>query len=287
MVRLDIPGEYPACNPSIAADGAGNLLCVVRTVNYILGQEGGISFGDSPRPDTVNWLVHLDADLTQGKTRRISEEVVRTQRVPARDGLEDARLFYWRDEWWYMASACHHGPRCRNTMALCKLVDAEYPRVDELEFLVSPHNFEREKNWMPFVDGARLGFVYYGAPAEAYELWPQNRRLNLGNDDGALKGWSGSSQLIRYGEHWLGVVHQRQKQRGKHVYAHRLALFNDNLFVPFKVGREFFFREETVEFCAGIVSHRGRYLLSFGVMDREAWICELHPVQVESLLGSQ
>ena len=171
-------------------------------------------------------------------------------------------------------------------MALCRLSSADVPSVDELEFLVSPHSFEREKNWMPFVDGDRLGFLYYGSPAESYEIWPQNRRLNLGGDDGRLKGWSGSSQLIRFGEWWLGVVHQRQKQRGKHVYAHRLVTFND-LFIPVQVGREFFFRDETVEFCAGIASHRGHFVLSFGLMDKEAWLCELHPVQVASLLASQ
>lgn len=284
MLRLEIPGEYPACNPSIAADGAGNLACIVRTVNYTLGIEGGISFGNSPRPDTANWFVHITPDLTQGETRRIDESVVRSYRVPARDGLEDARLFWWRDGWWYMASACHHGPRCRNTMALCQL--PHNGPVQELEFLVSPHNFEREKNWMPFVDGERLGFLYYGSPAESYELWPQNRRVNLGGDDGTLKGWSGSSQLVRYGQWWLGVVHQRQKQRGKHVYAHRFVMFND-LFIPIQIGREFFFRDETIEFCAGLVEHQGQYIASFGVMDREAWLCALAPVQVESLLGGQ
>lgn len=285
-IRLDIPGEYPACNPSIAKNEKGELIAVVRTVNYELGVEGGISFGNSPRPDTINWLVHLDDDLNQGKTICINEAAVRQLRVPARDGLEDARLFWWRNAWWYLASACFHGPRCRNTMALCRISHIDSPSVDELEFLVSPHSFEREKNWMPFVDGERLGFLYYGSPAESYEIWPQNRRLNLGGDDGRLKGWSGSSQLIRFGEWWLGVVHQRQKQRGKHVYAHRLVTFND-LFIPVQVGREFFFRDETVEFCAGLTSHRGHFVFSFGVMDKEAWICELHPVQVASLLASQ
>jgi hypothetical protein len=285
-IRLDTPGEYPACNPSIAKNEKGELLAVVRTVNYELGVEGGISFGTSPRPDTVNWLVHLDDDLNQVKTLRINEDAARQLRVPARDGLEDARLIWWRNGWWYLASACHHGPRCRNTMALCRISHIDSPSVDELEFLVSPRNFEREKNWMPFVDGSRLGFLYYGSPAESYEIWPQNRRLNMGGDDGRLKGWSGSSQLIRFGEWWLGVVHQRQKQRGKHVYAHRLVTFND-LFIPVQVGREFFFRDETVEFCAGLTSHRGNFLLSFGLMDKEAWLCELSHVQVASLLASQ
>ena len=280
FVRLSVPAseKYLPCNPSIAKDGAGNLACLVRTVNYELGEEDGIWFRGDPAPNTRNYFVTLDANAQQKSVEWVDDLAVRHNRLPARDGLEDARLFLFDGAWQFTCSALHHGPRVRTTMALAKL---NKTHIDRFEFLHSPHSREMEKNWMPCASSSRLAFVYSHHPAESFEIAPARTRIWLGAFP-ILQGWSGGSQIIPYNGEWLGVVHQRRKHKNRVYYAHRLVAYNANL-EPVRAGREFYFKGEQIEFCAGIVEHGGYFILSFGVKDREAWLVKLTPTQIASL----
>lgn len=283
FVRLEVKcGDMYPCNPSIAKDGDGRLAVIVRCVNYLLGDEDGIWFRDDPGPNTHNYFGFLDRGLRQFEFRLVDDVEIRKTRPPAQNGLEDARLFWWENDWWFICTALHHGARVRGTMALSRLRDW---RAGHFEFLHSPHGRELEKNWAPCVDGKTLSVVYSHHPAESYELAPSRRRLHI---DGfpALAGWSGGSQLIRYGDMWASVVHQRRKDRNRVYYVHRVVRYDNNL-APIHVGREFYFRGNQVEFCAGLVEHEGDYILSFGVKDREAWLVRLTDSQFASLLDSQ
>lgn len=283
FVRLKVEcGDMFPCNPSIAKDGDGQLAVMVRCVNYLLGDEDGIWFRDDPGPNTCNYFGFLDRSLRQFEFRFVDDVEIRKTRPPAQHGLEDARLFWWENDWWFICTALHHGARVRGTMALSRLRDW---RAGHFEFLHSPHGREIEKNWAPRVDGKTLSVVYAHHPVESYELAPARRRLHI---DGfpALAGWSGGSQVIRHRDAWVSVVHQRRKDRNRVYYVHRVVKYDDNL-APVHVGREFHFRGNQVEFCAGLVEHEGDYVLSFGVKDREAWLVRLTDSQFASLLDSQ
>ena len=283
FIRLQLDaGKFLPCNPSIAKDDKGNLAVMVRCVNYLLGDEDGIWFRDDPGPDTQNYFSFLDDDLGSHQFRLIDDLEVRRMRAPAQNGLEDGRLFWWRNGWWFLSTALHHGPRVRGTMSLAQLEDC---RVGHFEFLHSPHGREIEKNWAPCVDGDRLSVVYSHHPAESYELAPNRRRLQY-EAFLSLASWSGSSQLIRYDGSWVSVVHQRRKHKNRVYYVHRMVRYDENL-APVHVGREFRFRGDQVEFCAGLVEHRGEYVMSFGVKDREAWLVRITASQLATLLHSE
>jgi hypothetical protein len=283
FVRLEVPcGDYHPCNPSIAKDGEGGLAFVVRTVNYELGDEDGIWFRDEGKPNTVNYLGTLDQNLSQTGIARIDDEEIRKTRPPAAHGLEDARLFWWEGDWWFICTALHHGAKIRGTMSMGRLRDN---RVGHFEFLHSPHGHDVEKNWAVRVDGKQLAVVYNHHPAESYELAPARRRLHIGHFQG-LDKWSGGSQLIRHGEGWVSVVHQRRKDRNRVYYTHRLVRYDDNL-APTHAGREFYFRGNQVEFCAGLVQHGDDFVLSFGVKDREAWLVRLVREEFDALLAAE
>ena len=280
-MRLEVPcAPMLPCNPSVAVGPGGELRCLIRAVNYELGETDGIWFRDDPGPDTVNYIADLGDDLSLARVERVDDASQRVSRLPCRDGLEDGRLFWFRGRWRFTASGLHHGPRVRTTMALCAL---DGRLVDELEFLHSPHAREMEKNWMPRADGDRLSFVYSHHPAESYQLLPAREKLCFESFP-ELGGWSGGSQIIRHGDAWVGVVHQRRKERGRVYYAHRLVRYDDKL-MPAHAGREFYFRGAQVEFCAGLAEHGGGFVLSFGVKDREAWLVRLTVAEFGALLG--
>lgn len=279
--RIEIPGEpYAPCNPSVAAHPSGRLGCLVRTVNYELGEEDGIWFRGAPAPNTRNYFVEIGEGLKPGAPVAVDDRAQREMRMPCEHGLEDARLFWWRDAWWFTASGLHHGARTRTTIALCRLNGR---RVDFLEFLHSPHARPMEKNWMPHVSGERLAVVYGHHPAESYELAPNKRRLWF-SDFAPLSGWSGGSQILPFGEDLIGVVHQRRKQRNRVYYAHRVVRYGKNL-EPLHAGREFYFFGEQVEFCAGLAPYGDGYVMSFGVKDREAWVVSLTKNQLAQILA--
>lgn len=280
--RIEIPGEaYAPCNPSIAADGAGNLACLVRTVNYELGEEDGIWFRGDPAPNTRNYFVPIGSNFEPGAPVRVEDDDLRRGRPVCEHGLEDARLFWQGGSWWFTASGLHHGARVRTTMVLCRLDGA---RVDVFQVLHSPHGRPMEKNWMPCVRGDRLGYVYSHHVAESYEISPP-KRLHIGYFP-ELEGWSGGSQIVPFEGGLIGVVHQRRKRRNRVYYVHRMVRYNENL-EPIRAGREFYFRGEQIEFCAGLAQHGDGFVMSFGVKDREAWLVLLTAGQISALLARE
>lgn len=280
--RIEIPGEvYAPCNPSIAADGAGNLACIVRTVNYELGEEDGIWFRGDPAPNTRNWFVPIGSNLEPGAPVLVDDVDLRRGRPVCEHGIEDARLFWQGGAWWFTATGLHHGARVRTTMVLCRL---DGSRVDVMQVLHSPHGRPTEKNWMPCVRGDRLGYVYSHHVAESYELSPP-KRLHIGYFPD-LEGWSGGSQIVPFEGGLVGVVHQRRKHRNRVHYVHRVVRYGENL-EPIGAGREFYFRGEQVEFCAGLVQHGEGFVMSFGVKDREAWLVSLTAGQISALLARE
>lgn len=284
--RITVPDEWPACNPSIAADGE-NFLVTVRTLNYRLQDNG--HWGGTPEGGVLNavWLVSLDADLAVTGARKIEDRHITAAHERARNGFEDARLFHWQDEWWIAAAAhCHGSATRRTTFCVCRLDGA---RIAEVYFARSPFNSASEKNWMPAARGAALEFVYRVAPLQimhfgrdgvfSFEARPQA--------DGALgcqlEGWSGSSQLVRYRDRWLCVVHHRVEERKRLRYEHAFVEL-DEAFRITRVSDRWCFDGPTVEFCAGLCLAGENAILGYGHLDREARLTRLPLWIVEALL---
>jgi hypothetical protein len=81
--------------------------------------------------------------------------------------------------------------------------------------------------------------------------------------------WSGSSQFIEFDGKWLGVVHRR---RIPGVYEHAFVLMNSDLTLN-RFSKPFNFHKDQIEFCAGLGRNGDDFVLSYGIMDREAWLC--------------
>ena len=68
------------------------------------------------------------------------------------------------------------------------------------------------------------------------------------------------------------------------VYLHQFAFFDYNL-SRVKLGKLFHFRGLGIEFCCGLTRYRDNLVASFGVQDQEAWLAEIAPSTVDSLLA--
>lgn len=287
---LTVPGEWPACNPSIAKDGDG-FRVIVRTVNYRLKENGYWLCHPPGGAQTINWLLHLDRDLQTLRADRIDDRDVIAREPRAGNGLEDARSFRWRNGWWFSASAVRFMPagfwstfdNTYSTICICRL--GEDNRVTETHFIESPLRQEKEKNWMPAVDGDALKLIYRISPLQIVDVADdgQGSLRSLGVRSSRIDGWSGSSQLAGYRNGWLCVVHNRI-EKGKCLYYEHAFVELSRDFKILRVSRPWYFDERTVEFCAGLCVTADSVILSYGYMDREARLLRLPLRIVEDLL---
>jgi len=280
---LAAPGEWPSCNPSIAKDGDG-FRVIVRTLNYRL-KENGKWLGHPPGgARSANWLFHLDRDLRTLGVDRVADHDVVAGDARAKNGLEDGRLFYWRGDWWLVASAVQfRNDTNYSTVCICRL-DGDN-RIVSPHFIESPLGMEWEKNWMPVIDGDGLKLVYRISPLQIVapgDDWQPDLR-SLGEYRPGIQDWSGSSQLIEYRDGWLCVVHKRVLEKKRVYYQHAFVELSRD-FKILRVSRPWYFDAPTVEFCAGLCLAGDSAILSYGHMDREARLLKLPLSIVENLL---
>lgn len=269
--RIELPQltRHRVCNPSILRLAEGGFRVMLRGCNYDIDTGHGFFTGSalSKVPDTQNYLVDLDADLTLRDMRFAEDRHIRAE-TAALDGIEDFRLFEWQGETWALGTALNFAART-NVMVLCRL-DGHV--LADPVFLRSPQGAKMEKNWTPaIVDGA-LTLIYTHRPLRL--LTYRNgalRETALRDAPASLQGYSGSSCALPYGNGFVSVVHRYRsvKDLRWRVYEHRVVEYGPNLSIR-RVGQPFRFEEDGVEFCAGLALASDGVILSYGVRDRKA-----------------
>jgi hypothetical protein len=280
---LGIPGDWPGCNPSIAKDGDG-FRVIVRTINYRLLENGHWSFHPHGGARTINWLLRLDRNLQTISANRIDDQNIVANDARAANGLEDGRLFYWRNDWWFSASAVRFViDSTYPTTCICRLDAAD--AVTEAHFIPSSFGQVKEKNWMPVIAGGELKLIYRISPLQIVDVandWSTSIR-SLEERRARIDGWAGSSQLVEYGGNWICVVHKRFEKMRRVYYQHAFVELSRD-FRILRVSQPWFFDKPTVEFCAGLCPADGSAILSYGSMDREAHLLKIPLTIVEDLL---
>ena len=299
-VEVVAPASVAICNPSIIPFGTG-WEAVVRGVD-----PKPYRGPDQPYLSSENWLIRFDTDLHQTAAVQLDDSALRAGHPEVQHGLEDGRLFVWQGQRWILFSGLRRTEAgYLNTMALARLESdgLEGDRLAELTVLPSPRGLPREKNWMPWVIGDALYFVYATDPLEAYALEGSTLRRVSGPDvfRPAKPFASGSSQVIPWGDAYLAVTHTRHLASGgsrlwmKYVrkdpdykrkkvnFLHQLVLF-DAHFKVLKQSQPFSFEADGIEFCAGIAAQDDRCVISYGLMDDRARLVELTRAQVQALL---
>ena len=268
-LQLEIESDWPQFNPSIAGHGEGYRI-IVRTANYRLhgGSYEFLTDGEIVR--TRNYLVDLDAELDVGRIFPIADPAGGPPRYPSRvQGYEDCRLVRLGDRWLASATARDTNPDERCDIVLLELDDAE---ISGVSILAGPRPFRHEKNWMPFVIGGELGFVYACVPTTVLRLDESTGAVELVAANPAPRyaaEFRGGSQGLPVAGGLLFVVHEAWASAAERNYTHRFILL-DKAFQLTGVSPRFNFVSRDVEFCAGLTRRGSDLLLSFGHGDRTA-----------------
>jgi len=285
LSRLDFkpPDDYVAMNPSVINHN-GKPLVLVRTVNYKITPEGRyesrtgeVSADSTPIIRTRNFLVRNSfAGLVEHQAElQLPTNWPETQFELVR-GFEDSRLFEWFGQLWTLSTV-----RELTNEGWCEQVLA--PLIDTGDFAGYRSDWVRvqpeigrfhEKNWMPWVFGDELRFMYrLGTVIDQVGKVIHKHDLKL-----AIDHCSGGSQVIQMAttDTYLVLVHESGTIPGTacRFYQHRFALLSP-LGDVLALSPAFYFHDRQIEFAAGMALFGDQLVISFGVRDEEAWLARM------------
>jgi tetratricopeptide (TPR) repeat protein len=281
-----LPAGLVACNPSILRTASGYLINC-RAVSYRFDDHQRYVALEDGVYRTRNYLMEVDRDL-----RCVRQDEIRCELPPRRrhwaQGLEDCRLVALGDRLAFTCTTAELHPDGPIRISLMTL--DEERRVAHHAPLAGHGDDRIQKNWLPFVDretGA-LHVVYAYEPLTVLHVDPASGRCRAVVE--VLQGrhfeqWHGSAGPIDLPDGGrLLLIHEVSVQ-GLRYYLHRFVRVDPDWRID-RVSRPFFFRNRGVEFAGGAtLTHEGTDLLiTYGVEDREAWLCRIPLAGVLDLL---
>lgn len=272
---------YVNTNPSVAVVD-GKITAIVRTVSYRIRPDGTYDYNGLASIRTTNYLAEFNDDFKL-------EKVVEIQRPtgfpdPVRSDVldvEDLRLVSFRGELWANGCVLEQNEHFWREQFLMKINPdtgecTDWRRIDPQG--ISKRN---EKNWMPILEDGCLKWMY--APGWVmYQdgQFPVKTETKLSVDQ-----FSGGGQVIPFDAGWVAIVHEARPDptNGKRFYQHRFVWF-DETYTLQKVSLPFVFFDRQIEFAAGLARKDGKVIVSFGVLDREAWLATIAEDEVRALI---
>jgi tetratricopeptide (TPR) repeat protein len=297
--RLELADSSGLMNPSIVCTDAGRLLTTIRHVNYTIRPDGSYIMNDGETAiKTQNVLAELDPATLDiiGANMIIPPIDYPTPLYDAVLGFEDVRLFTTRED-----PFLHFIATVRDINAegiATPIAGVIQPHVTEhditfrmTDWRILQRTFKagHEKNWMPVDQGKRL--IYSCDPTI---VLTHEAEVDTTQDaPGAFDNWRGSSQLIRYMDGWLAIIHEvdRMPGAGERSYQHRFVFFNSDFKIT-RWSRRFYLQRRGIEFVAGLCWHPWaayqddkQLIISWGAnRDSEAWVGTISVDDVDSLL---
>lgn len=263
---------WTACNPSVGYSPKLGYAMTIRSSNYLINEvSGNLDVqGDYFDIKSRVWFCELTKDL-KGKNMR--EVKFYEGDPPIKRGIEDAKLF-WRDDSWYFTGVMkeeEHTP-------VVRMVLYRFDHVTNIAYLVKkyegPDVTKPEKNWMlPYESNPNFDFIY-GPTAIIKDNYIISR-MNTNNDIGTIRG---TTNLWKMPDGtYIAIVHSLYLKMTKMVayiktertYTHQFARYNDKGEI-IGISEEFVFQKMQVEFAAGLVEKDGEFIISYGVQDESS-----------------
>lgn len=281
LIAAGFDERYHPMNPSIQKTESGyKVIC--RAVNYT--QMGAKIFNTiDPKGvyRTRNFLAHYDRDFNLLSQQEIIEDLPRERlRSCNVEGLEDCRIFSFKDQSWFTCTTSDTNPTGERQISLCKLSGTDYEDFIDIDALIplqGPDPYRCEKNWLPFIKDGIPHVVYSCDPFIIFQLDAETGDCNTAvryEPSHDLSRFRGSAAPIEFDEGYLMMVHEVvQMHDYSRCYLHRFVYLDKNFIVK-TVSRPFTFQHFGIEFCCSMtIDHSGTQLvMAVGVEDREAYI---------------
>jgi len=310
---LIIPAEVTKgtglMNPSIFIDEDGDILCILRHINYTLYHAennqrfpsiwGPLSYlhpEEDQRLVTANYFCRLDKDFNIINYTLIDTTKLDVKPIWTFVGEEDARLVKWEGEYYATGVRRDTTTNGQGRMELSKLeIDKEAWTAKEVSRIRIPapidENSYCEKNWMPILDKP-YQYVKWTVPTEVVKANPNEpvcEQVSVKQGKTANADQRGGSQLIPWGDYYIAITHEvvlykNYLKQKNGTYRHRLCVWDKDFSLVGLSPESWSFLDGQIEFCAGAAKHNDNLLVTFGFQDNAAFILDVPNAVVEQMI---
>ena len=297
-------------NPSIFIDDDGDILCILRHINYTLYHSennqrfpsiwGPLSYlhpEEDQRLVTANYFCRLDKDYNIINYTLIDTTLLDVKPIWTFVGEEDARLVKWEGEYYATGVRRDTTTNGQGRMELSKIkLDKKAWTAKEVSRIRIPAPIDEtsycEKNWMPILD-KEYQYVKWTVPTEVVKADPNEpkcEQISLVKGAFANADQRGGSQLINWGEYYLAITHEvvlykNYLKQKNGTYRHRLCVWDKDFKLIGLSPESWSFLDGQIEFCAGAAVLDNKLLISWGFQDNCAFILEVPTALVEEMIA--
>jgi hypothetical protein len=300
IIPADLTNGMGVMNPSIFIDDDGDILCIVRVLNYTLYHAennqrfpsvwGPLSYlhpEKDQRLVTFNYLCRLDKDLNIINHTLIDTSKLDVEPIWTFVGLEDARLVKWDGKYYGTGVRRDTTTNGVGRMELSELeIDKENWTAKEVSRVrvEAPINKDSycEKNWMAVLDKP-YHYVKWTCPTEVVEADPvtgDSKQVSVIEGVSTSADQRGGSQVIPWGDYYIAFTHEvvlfkNYLKQKNGTYRHRLVVW-DKDFKPIGISPESWsFLDAQIEFVCGTAQYGDDLLVTFGYSDNAAYVLQV------------
>ena len=184
------------------------------------------------------------------------------------EGLEDVRLFYFKNKIHFIASSKNLTNNENIDIAIGDYDHINF-KMNNISTIQPPRPSECEKNWI-FIPGKdKMNFIYGWHPLQIGEI--NNEKLEIHttfHTPPIFSRFRGSSNICEYNRKYWSVVHF-VKYSTPRVYYHSLVQFDRDTMKPEIYAMPFVFRKHAIEYCLGLNIKDGIVCFVFSQNDNE------------------
>jgi len=279
--KLNFPQfeEYKVSSCSMVQCPDGRFLMNTRYVNYSIDSKGYYHMRSADgKVKTRNGAVYLNSSYYPIEEVAIMNEECPVLYASDVEGLEDVRLFYYKNKLHFSASSKNMMNNGYITIAVGDYLPDER-RMTNIRAIESPNHYDCEKNWLAIPETSlsdfqaakdRMNFVYAWNPLELGAVSDDNKLVihTRYPTPTIFSKFRGSSPLVEYnGKLWC-VTHY-VKYSTPRVYYHSVIQFNRDTLKPEQYTAPFCFRKTAIEYCIGFHIRDGNMCFFFSENDTD------------------
>jgi len=300
IIPAEATGGTGLMNPSPFLDDDGELLLILRHINYTLYHSennqrfpsvwGPLSYlhpEKDQRLVTQNFLCRLDADYNITDYTLIDTTTHDVKPIWTFVGMEDARLVKWNGKYYGTGVRRDTTTNGVGRMELQELeIDKEAWTAKEvfrvrIEAPVDKTSY-CEKNWMPVLDKP-FHYIKWTSPTELVKADPvtgESTQLSVVEGAKANADQRGGSQVLQWGEYYIAITHEvvlfkNYLKQKNGTYRHRLCVWDKDFKLIGLSPESWSFLDGQIEFVCGAAVVNDNLVIGWGFQDNAAFILEV------------
>ncbi len=272
--------EWSAFNPSIGQNPDGSLIGLFRSSNYLYDSvSGSLTITQGAGVKNKLYFSELNHDFTPIQLHQVE---ILGGSFPLVRGVEDAKLYYKNNCWYFTGVVQEPGYIPKPRMAIFKLVSSTSAEMLDIFDIT---NRPVEKNWMVSYSNREFDFIY-----DSTSIVMNGQIIQVREPLEAVDELRGGPNLVELADGtYLSVLHHTEyvksgyymdsrtfsyKQGIHRKYTHRFALYSKNG-VLLRISKEFCFNAKEIEFACGLLIKNEHAYISYGRKDLESWVAKI------------